>query len=280
MSQVFGYICSDDSLTPAVMGQVGESLRAVPTDSRVGLGIGYLQDGRSLLRKRPKGRAAAVDLPSLVSDIPTQAMVGHVRHESMGRVSTEELQPYRFRSWVYAQCGLGEDSQGFQEPLVSGLPDHVERNIGGTATAEAVFHEFYRRVEAEFSRTAKTDRPRLYARALASTVGVLEEMILRQRDRALEDFQAVAISDRCAVAVNIGGDLGYRVFEGIDVVEEEPLFAGHKPKVEHHDRFRAVVIANRVQGEDWESLGDREVLWVDRKWQIHRETVEALKTTA
>ncbi len=278
MSQVFGYICSDDRLTAAVMQQAGESLGAVPREARVGLGIGYLQDGRSLLRKRPKGRAASVNLPSLISDIPSQSMVGHIRHERMGRVGNKELQPYRFRDWVYAQCGLGEGAEKFQEPLVEGLPDHVERNVGGTATAEAVFHEFYRRVESELGTTAKAKRPRLYARALAETIAELEKLSREQRDRGLENFQAVAVTDRCMVAANIGGGMSYRVFEGIEVAEEEPLFAGHKPQVTYHDRFRAVMIANAISDPEWESLEDRELMWVDRKWGIHREGLASLES--
>ncbi|MFU8806333.1 MAG: class II glutamine amidotransferase, partial [Bradymonadaceae bacterium] len=108
MSQLFGYLSSNDMLTQAVMAQVGHELQAVPLQDRSGLGLGWIQDGRSLLRKHPPKRAATADVASLVTDLPARAIVGHVRHASLGAVTSNELQPFRFRTWLYAQGGLNE----------------------------------------------------------------------------------------------------------------------------------------------------------------------------
>ncbi len=273
MSQVFGYICSDDSLTTEVMNQIGDSLRAIAPEDRVGLGIGWLQEGRSLLRKHPKRKAASVDVPSLVADVPSRTIVGHVRHKELGRVGTKELQPFRFRNWVYAQRGASEGFDDVYDTLRASVPDHVQRNIEGTTMAELVFHIFYTKVESELSTTPKAKWRRLYARKLGETMLALYELSCKNGNEDIGPLQAVAVTPRSIVASSIGESLHYRLIEGIEEPTEEPLFAGHKPKAVKHDRFRALLVANRVTDDEWVECPDRHVMWVDEKWQVHFEEI-------
>ncbi len=270
MSQVFGYICSDDSLTAEVMKQAGEPLRAIAPEERIGLGVGYLQDGRSLLRKHPKRKAASVDVPSLLADIPSRSMVGHVRHKSRGRAGTKQLQPFRYRKWVYAQSGASQGLRDTYDALRQTVPDHVRRNIEGTTMAELIFHIFVTKVESDLSKTPQGERPKMYADKLAETMVQLQKLNTNNGDDGLGSLQVVAVTDRCIVGARIGGSLHYRLIEGIEQPEEEPLFAGHKPKTVMHDRFRALLVANGVDDDDWEEIPDQSVMWVDRSWEIHR----------
>ena len=271
MSQVFGYICSNDSLTSEVMNQVGEPLRAIEPEDRVGLGIGWLQEGRSLLRKHPKRKAASVDVPSLVADLPTRSLVGHVRHKELGRVGTKQLQPFRFRNWVYAQRGANEGFEAVYETLRASVPDHVGRNIGGTTLAELVFHVFYTKVESQLSTTPKAQWPHLYAQKMSETMAQLEKLSHDCGNDGIGSLQTLAVTDRCIVASCIEEPLHYRLIEGIEKQKEAPLFAGHKPKKIKHERFRALLVANRVTDDDWTRIPDRHVMWVDKKWGVHLE---------
>ncbi len=273
MSQVFGYICSDDSLTGVVMGQEGEPLRAIGPDERVGLGVGYLQDGRSLLRKHPKRKAASVDIPSLLGDIPSRSLVGHVRHSEQGSAGTKQLQPFRFRNWVYAQSGGSQGLEDTYDSLRASVPDHVRRNIKGTTMAELIFHIFVTNVGPDLTKTPRSERPELFARKLAQTMVQLQQSNSDNGDNGLGSVQAVAVTDRCIVATRIGGSLHYRLVEGIEEPEEEPLFAGHKPKTIVHDRFRALLVANQIDDDRWEEIPDHSVMWVDRDWEIHVDEI-------
>ena len=269
MSQVFGYICSDDSLTSQVMAQAGAPLRAIAPEDRAGLGIGWLQDGRSLLRKHPKKRAAAVDIPSLLADVPSRTVVGHVRHRDLGRVGTKQLQPFRLRNWVYAQHGGREGFSEHYQDLRDSVPDHIRRNIEGATMAELVFHLFYTKVESQLSTTPEGNWRRMYARKLGETISDLEQV-----NSEMGVLHAVAITPRCLVAARQGEEaLSYRLIEGIEVAREEPLFAGHKPKKENHDRFRALILANGVDEDEegWVQVPERHVLWVDKSWGVHLE---------
>lgn len=269
MSQIFGYICSDDSLTSEVMKQYGEPLRAIEPDRRVGLGIGLLQEGRSLLRKHPRRKAASVDIPALLGDIASRSLIGYVRHQDSGSVGTKQLQPFRFRNWVYAQHGKDEELDQAYGALEESVPDHVRQNIESDSMAELLFHVFYTKVESDLSTTPRAEWPGMYAEKLAETVITLREA-LRNGDRdGLSELQTMAITDRCVVALNVGSTLHYRLVEGIEESTEEPLFAGHNPKSVMHDRFRALLVANRVENEEWTEIPNHHVMWIDGDWEIH-----------
>lgn len=276
MSQVFGYICSDDSLTPEVMKQYGQPLRAVEPDERVGLGIGLLQDGRSLLRKHPKRKAASMDIPSLLGDISSRSIVGHVRHEEAGSLGTRDLQPFRFRNWVYAQQGIEQPLEQAREALREQVPDHVERNIEGNSIAELLFHTFYTRVESDLSTTPRSEWPGMYAGKLAETVVQFQELVNGETGGDVVPLQAVAVTDRCIVAARAGEPMHYRLIEGIEEPAEEPLFAGHNPKSIMHDRFRALLVANGVDHEEWTEIPNHHVLWVADGWQIELAEIDEL----
>ncbi len=276
MSQVFGYICSDDSLTSEVMKQYGEPLRAVAADERVGLGIGLLQDGRSLLRKHPRRKAASVDLPALLGDISSRSIVGHVRHEDAGSAGTKNLQPFRFRNWVYAQHGDEQKLEAAHDDLRDAVPDHVRRNIEGNSMAELLFHIFYTKVESNLSTTPKTDWPQMYAEQLAETVLQLQQSLNGSADGDIAPLQAVAVTDRCIVAARIGDSMHYRLIEGIEESTEEPLFAGHNPKSVTHDRFRALMVANSIDDDEWTEIPNHHVMWVANGWDIEVEEIDEL----
>lgn len=276
MSQVFGYICSDDSLTSEVMKQYGQPLRAVTPDERVGLGIGLLQDGRSLLRKHPKRKAASVDLPALLGDISSRSMVGHVRHEDAGTVGTKDLQPFRFRDWVYAQHGNEEKLKGAYDGLRASVPDHVRRNIEGNSMAELLFHSFYTRVESELPTTPRANWPQMYAQQLARTMVQVQQELNGSAGEDIAPLQAVAVTDRCIVAARIGEPMHYRLIEGIEEPTEEPLFAGHNPKSIKHDRFRALMVANEIDDEEWTEIPNHHVMWVVNGWDVEVAEIDEL----
>jgi predicted glutamine amidotransferase len=263
MSQIFGYLCSNQSLTAAVMEQVGGPLQAASDRERTALGIGWLQDGRSLLRKHPRKRAATIDIPDLLSDVPTRALVGHVRHRDEGK--PRSVQPFRFRNWVYAQRGELPLVEEDHRELRGSIPDHVARNIQGASVAEVLFHQFFAEVESRYSITPEHELTTLYVETLQDIVARVEWRLKTAHDQP-RSLQLIAVTERFLAAINIGESLSYRFLEGIEVDSEKPLFAGHRPKKVHHDKFRALLISSGVEEPEWETLPDRSVLWVGADW--------------
>ncbi|MBA2664852.1 MAG: class II glutamine amidotransferase [Bradymonadaceae bacterium] len=270
MSQVFGYLCSDHTLTHAVMAQVNDQLNAVAIDERAGLGLGWVQEGRTLVRKHPGQRASAVELGALLADIPTRVLVGHIRHAVLGKVSSSDLQPFRFRNWVYAQRGGIEGMESLLEQFSDEIPDHIRRNLQGQTSAEIIFHLLLARLQDHGAFTSVISAHQ-FACVLVETMLHVEKRAKEAGVKAVSPLLAVTATERQLTAARVGEAMHYRIFEGIDEPVEKSLFAGHRPKPVQHPRFRAVIIANKIEPDGdkrWIELPDRHVLWVEPGWQV------------
>lgn len=275
MSQLIGYICSDDSLTPSVVHAVRGELASI--DDYASLGFGWVQENRSLLRKHPSQGANGVNALSLLSDLPARAIVGYTQSEQTDSSDTLDLQPFRYRNWVYAQEDNVETFDGYRDDVMEDIPDHIRRNVQGHNRAEVAFHRFLAAVNAEGQLDRQRVEGRSVARAMAASIQDLE-------DRALEHghdepgLRAVSVTNRLLLAGRVGEPLFYRQFDGIEEPSEEPLFAGHRPKPLEHPHFDGVMIVSgdRPDGDDWVEVPDRHVMWVDESWDVQVASLENL----
>lgn len=292
MSQAFGYLTNDDTLTSLVMARIGDQFQAIAPEDRSGLGLGWMQNGQSLLRKHPHQRAAAVDIAPLIGDLPSRTIVGHISQAPATSLTAEDMQPFRYRDWLYTQSGLApsdqpqsdlpqSDLRGEAEALAGSLrkeiPDHIRRNIQGKSLAEVVFHLFFARHEANFLPGPAHLTARHYAATLAATMLHVEEH-LRQgqvKNAAAHPFLTIAGTNKLLVAASIDEPLHYRLFDTIDQPAEKPLFAGHRPRPVHHAHFKGLVVANKIADPTgWQELPNRHILWVEPQWKIRTAPLE------
>lgn len=277
MSQLIGYICSDDSLTPSVVHAVRGEIESL--DDYEALGFGWVQENRSLLRKHPSQGSNGVSALSLLSDLPARAIVGYTESEQPDSSDTLDLQPFRYRNWVDAHEDNAESFGGYRDEILEEIPDHIRRNIQGNNRAEVAFHRFL----ASVNEHGQLDRQRVegtkVARAMAQTA---EELEARALEHGLDEFEmrSVSVSTRFLVAVRIGEPLYIRTFDGIQEPGEEPLFAGHRPRPVEHPHFNGVLVVSGRQpnGEDWVEVPDRHVMWVGGDWDVQVESLERLLT--
>lgn len=260
MSQVFGVFCSTDSLTGSLLEQFGSPLEAFDPSKREALGIGWLQDGRSLVRKHPSRLAQRADLLPLLADIPCRGVIGQVRHVEEGKSTLEDLQPFRYRNFVFALSGESQRLVQSAQELRGDLPDHIARNLQGSTGAEIFFHYFYTLVEARVSSTARQEWHQCYEEALGVAFGHL-------RDQPLS---ALCLSDRVLLAATGEAPLFYRLVDGLEEDAEKPLFAGHKPKRVKHPQFRGFLISggHEVEQPEWKRVPPNSTLRIDQDWKV------------
>jgi len=279
MSRLLGYMCSDDTLTYSVMEEVAGDLRTPEDQAPLGHGFGWLQDGRSLLRKQPPQGATGVELRNVMSDIPAREIVGYECTPDSDAVDTLDLQPFCFRTWVYAQDGdldvLDGGEQG--EAMLRELPDHIRRNIQGESLEEICFHIFLAALQDQGGFGLSQSSPRRCASAMVQTVDEIEGRLDGDKNSdQVFDTDIVAVSERLLMAVSGDDGVYYREFEGIEEQKEEPLFAGHRPQVEKHPHFKAVLVTNGLTdgADQWEELPPRSVMWVDSDWEVNIESLD------
>jgi glutamine amidotransferase len=278
MSRLLGYMCSDDSLTPYAMEEVRQQAWLDEANQPASLGFGWVQESRTLLRKHPSQSSEPVDVLGLLADIPARAIVGHMRENLDGAVDSLDLQPFRFRKWVYSQSGQVPRMEEFREELVARTPDHIRRNIAGKTGAEVVFHRFYHWLKKTGALTPSRAQGRRAAQALAATVDELEAQAHAAGFEGPLSLDIVAATERLVVAARLGDPIHYRVFDGMEQPGEEPLFAGHRPKRIKHPHFKGVFLGSKLRPEadGWRELSERSVMWVDGSWEAKAATLEEL----
>lgn len=261
MPRLIAFICNDDSLTPLAVSRLKPHLEFPATETSGGFGFGWLQDGRSLLRTSPKPGVGTPDFVDLMADIPARAVLGHIRSAEDGTAPPLDLQPYRFRKWVFAHEGEVPETKRARDELLSTVPEFLRRNVKGSSGSEVFGHMFW----SELHRRGLLDKAaeaHERAAALASFTAGL------QVQAAIGEFAAVTASERSLFCAAIGCPLYYREIRGIDGTRDEPLFAGHRPKATSYPAFKALVVTNApLDTDEWEQVPDRHVLWVDRAWE-------------
>ncbi|MFB6263200.1 MAG: class II glutamine amidotransferase [Bradymonadaceae bacterium] len=280
MSRMIGYLCNDDSLTPRVVQEVAGDLSATDDaeSDDVARGFGWIRDGQPLLRKHPPQGANHTDMAAILADIQAREIVGYECTPERATVETQDLQPFSYRSWVYAQDGAGEVLQSRRDEILDSLPDHIRRHLDGNAPSELGFHLFLAAMQRREGFGLARREARDCAAALAETGSRIEQLRASAGEvETPQSIDAVTVSDRLLMAWSGRGDLYVRKFDGIESPDEEPLFAGHDPESEEHPHFRAflVVSAEAAPGEDWRPVGQGEVLWVGDDWEVHSATAEA-----
>lgn len=278
MSRLLGYMCSDDSLTPYATDEVRRQAWLDEASQAATLGFGWVQESRTLLRKHPSQSNDPVDVLGLLADIPARSIVGHMRENPDAAVDALDLQPFRFRKWVYAQSGNVPRMEAFRDELVAETPDHIRRNIAGKTGAEVVFHRFYYWLKEYNALVPSRLQGERAARAVAAT---LDEMERRAHEVGFEgplSVDLVAATERLVVAARLGDPVHYRVFDGIEQPSEEPLFAGHRPKKIKHPHFRGVFVGSNIHPvtDDWRELAERSVMWIDGTWEAKTASLETL----
>lgn len=271
MSRLLGYMCSDDSLTPYAMDEVRQEAWVDEANLPATLGFGWVQESRTLLRKHPSQAAEPIDVLGLLADLPARALVGHMRDHLGGAIDTLDLQPFRFRKWVFSQTGHAPLFEEYRDELVADIPDHIRRNIQGKTDAEVVFHRFYHWMKKKGALATPRPTGRLVAEAIAATLDEIETRARQAGHEGPVSLDLVAASERLVVAARTGDPIHYRMFDGIEHAAEEPLFAGHRPKKVQHPHFKAVFLASNLapEADGWEEVGERSVMWVDGSWEAN-----------
>ncbi|TXD36495.1 hypothetical protein FRC98_11690 [Lujinxingia vulgaris] len=288
MGQLFAYVCSDDSLSGELMAGCETVLGQIAPEERAGLGLAWAQGGRTLVRKQPGKRAAGVEMGALLSDVPSRAVVAHVRARVEGRLPASSLQPFRAGPWVWVQEGFGPDEEGAYAALRERVPEHLRQRLGGRALAEVMFLSAYAEMERAWKRSSERERWREAARAMALALTGARRVLRAREDgegeegkRARGQGAAVAVRDRGLIALALEEPLYIKVVEGLEAPEDRRA----RERVERvaRERFRAVLVTSAQApelasgvGAGWEEVEPGQALWVDESWEVGRAPMSAL----
>lgn len=233
MTQVLAYIGADPNLVAGALHRFADGITDVAQARACGLG--FEQESQMLLRKRPLGRPETVNLARQGSDLRTRAFVGHLTAAMPG--PPDDLQPFRWRSWLFAAVGDIPAPASRAEQL-DALPDFLRRNVQGQTSAELMFHRFLSRLQGVTIDVAHPAIP-------------VDDVLaaLTQTASEIEGECGIVLTDsRRIFGASTGVPLAWAQVDGIRSWREKPLFAGHEPKRADYPHMRAVALVECVGG--------------------------------
>jgi predicted glutamine amidotransferase len=267
MSRLFGLVINDPQRVACALHPARESLvvKAAPE----GWGLASFQGGEVLLQRHPKPLHAPLDFFRQVRDLRTDYIVGHVADP--GRpAKLESTQPFRFRSWVYAQSGgNAEKLTDADAGILEHVPDFLRRNIRAHTASEHLFHVFL----AFMHDANKLDDPNVrvpeVAGALRGVVSLAQK--LGNGDDKVPALNAMVTNGRILLAVRAGLPMWVRQVSGIVdckvCTEALPENERRDRRRTNHEHVRAVILVSepeKVSAEGWEEAPDGSIIGVTR----------------
>jgi glutamine amidotransferase len=231
-----------------------------------GWGLGFVQGGDVLLQKRPRAESTEVDFYALARGLRADALVARAGLDEDARLSADNADPFRFRSWLFGSIG---DSEGFdhvRERLLESVPDFLRRNIRGRSPSEHVFHLFLAFLHDAGLLEAPSPSPDAVSRALRESVAFVDRL-LTAAGLASSRLALIATNGRLLAARANGRAVRYLDIQGIldcPVCRDRTDQAGSVRRVSH-EALRAIVVEadGAAKGRPgWTQLEDRTGLLV------------------
>jgi hypothetical protein len=251
-----------------------------------GFGLGFVQGGDVLLRKRPRAETSEVDLYGLARDTRADAVVGRVglaQPDSVGdrpagsssptsspdaSVRAEDADPFRFRSWLFGS--VSDVSQAafdsVRERVLESTPSFLRRNIRGLSPSEHLFHLFLAFLHDAGILDQPTPPPTAVHVALRNSLAFVDRLLVQSGSPSLK-VALVATNGRCFVATGCAYPMRYLHVEGIS---DCPVCHASNDRGDArserripHEALRAVVVeANRdvASRAGWHDIPDRSAL--------------------
>jgi hypothetical protein len=245
-----------------------------------GWGLGFVQGGDVLLRKRPRAEASEVDLYGLIKDLRADALIGRVGLTSNGsddgNTPAEDTDPFRFRSWLFGSVG-SVSATGFEnvrDKLLESIPAFLRRNIRGKSPSEHIFHLFLAFLHDAGILDLPSPSPVAVHGALRNSVAFLDRLLAGAGSESIQ-LALVATNGRSFVATGCAYPMRFLHVEGIS---DCPVCRGRVDLDRDgrripHESLRAVILeANRAveRRAGWHEVADRSALIIgaDRVPQI------------
>jgi predicted glutamine amidotransferase len=274
MCRLFGYLGNDPSLLPLAFQQTRDSLTedcAIPGE---GWGLGFFQEDRALVRKRPKMLTDHVSFSDLASDLRARAVIGLVRRGSRGDVSPENTPPFRFRNWLFIVPTDLPSSDLAHASLRDHLPDFLRHNIWGQTDSEPALHLFFHHLRQRAHLESPSLPPQTLIDSALSYIDDLQSLLRSAHQERPPELNLLFINGRSLLAIHLHSAIPLSSLSISHLQSQEtPLFAGHRPRTIDYPHFRGSFIAFQPtlspSAPTWNPLPINAITVIDEQNQVH-----------
>ncbi|MBN2195604.1 MAG: class II glutamine amidotransferase [Polyangiaceae bacterium] len=214
MARMFGLIGNRPDLATRVLQAHAAVLHCqCPPGRSVGWGVGFYQNGEVLLRRRPSDDRPLIDLTESGIEMRTDAVIGHVREACVGALRTENTQPFRYRSWLFAQRGTVHGFDRLGPRLLDNVATFLRPNVRGDTDAELVCYVFLSFLhDANELDAPRTEHPHV-VEALRASIALVDRLSAEE-GYPENDLDLLVSNGESIYAVHGAGGMGYRELAG------------------------------------------------------------------
>ena len=233
------------------------------------VGVGAFEDHIALIRKY----GPAVPRNELWETPESESVVLIAQSIAVGQSFEENMQPFRFRQWLFAHAGHVERADSLRSALMEMVPDYLQRAVRGRSVGEVMFALFLKSLRDIGRMEDPGLEAPVAATLLAQTARTIDQISGEVSGPGKSELSFVATNGRMLVACNSGRDhLNYRLLEGEGSCERCGLTAGGKdsePLVRDHRRRRSVVVATHpLKPQAWIQLAAGGALAIDKSLRL------------
>ncbi|MGQ0507909.1 MAG: class II glutamine amidotransferase [Myxococcaceae bacterium] len=277
MAVSFALFTSDPNLLRCQLDRLeGQVLLSANGDSENAVGLGsYAQE--EVLSQRFAHPPTLKALADTWQGSESDAVAYHAQTLPVSVPLEPSVQPFRYRSWLFAHNGRVQEFGRLKSNLLSSLPEFLRRQLRGETDSEAAFALFLKLLRD----TGRTDdrqlEPAIGAQLLEKTTGLLQQLSTDAGASRLCDLNFLVTNGRMLLASRLGSEpLYYSLLEGSDRCERcgiDGATAGHQTEwlVRQHRRQRTVVVASHVaRPQSFMELRTGFALAVDRTLRVQQ----------
>jgi predicted glutamine amidotransferase len=269
MSRLFGVRVSDAQLLACALHPFAKDLvTEVSEDNREGWGMGFYQDDRILVKKRPQSLKEKIDFAELASDVRTQAMICHARKPTSGVLAPEDTHPFQFRVWLFAHHGMLERFEERKAALEEQIPEFLRQHLAGDTDSERIFFLFLTALSTATRQRLEdpTLRPEQIGDAVREAVSNLRTTQTKENDT----INLIVTNGRSLVATGINRPLYLASIQGIQDCSRcriPPLVPGREPTRVDHPHVKAVLVSSGLAHPTaaWQLVPEGSMVLVDRE---------------
>lgn len=260
-------MCNEPDRLACALHPVRETLvaKGIPD----GWGLAFFQGGEVLLQRHPKQpQGGNLDFFKQVKDLRTDYLVGVIGEAGTNKV--ENTQPYRLRSWVYAQSGKVPEFSSVKEKILANVPDFLRRNIRGQNDSEILFHLYV----ALLHDANKLDDPNIRvtdaARALSGMLLMLDKLRTETGQPDEVAMNCATTNGRVLLLARRAGPMWMRRTQGMadcQRCKEGNVEYREERKRFPHEHLRSVLVVcdpETLAGDGWEEVPKDSVVAVAR----------------
>ncbi|MGB9600232.1 MAG: class II glutamine amidotransferase, partial [Myxococcota bacterium] len=130
MCRLLGVICNNPDRLSCFLYNKKDVYRPDPEMKYDGYGMGYYNDYRALIFKKPLNKQTLDrSCYDIARDVKSDTLMIHIRVAETGLYKIENTHPFRFRNFIFAHIGSIYNFSNIDTRLYFKLPDFLMRNM-------------------------------------------------------------------------------------------------------------------------------------------------------